>query len=128
QVAARHVQADGIAEDVVVGAFGVDAAPALAERHHQLGLVVVIGGLRRVVHFAAAGLERELALQEEERRLAAVAAHLLLVLGVVAADAEDAAHGKLLIGAGDGKRRRGPQGNSVGSHGIPYGSTPSILF
>src|SRR5256885_16011395 len=71
QVAARHVQADGIAEDVVIGALYVDAAPAFMERDYQLGLVMVVGGLRRVVHLAAARDQPEFALQEEKRRLPA---------------------------------------------------------
>ena len=46
--------------------------------------------------------------------LAAVAAHLLLVLHVVAADAEDAADRELVGGALDLERGRGPQGKGVG--------------
>src|SRR5881227_126458 len=63
--------------------------------------------------------------QEEERRLAAVAAHLLLVLGVVASDAENAPHRKLLIRARYWESGRGPQGNCVG-HRVPR--KPAILF
>src|SRR6185436_17678699 len=81
QVAARHVQADGVAIDVVVGSLGVDAAPALAERHHELGFVVIVGGLRRVVHVTATRHQRMRALDEEEGLLAAVAAHFFLMLG-----------------------------------------------
>ena len=82
--------------------------PPLRDRHHQLGLVVVVGGLRRVVHVAAAGHQRMRALDEEERLLAAVAAHLFLVLGVVAPDAEDAAHRKTVAGA---RRPAAPAGS-----------------
>src|SRR5205085_11806672 len=125
QVPARHVEADGIAEDVVIGALYVDAAPAFMERDYQLSFVMVVGGLRRVVHLAAAGDQREFALQEEKRRLTAVAAHLLLVLGVVSTDAEDAAHGKLLVRPRDRQGGRRPQGNDVG-HRLPR--KPAILF
>src|SRR5258708_9902040 len=117
QVAARHVQAHGVAEDVVVGPLHVDTPPALVERDDELGLVVIVGGLCRVMPLAAARDKRELTLQEEERRLAAIAAHLLLVLGVVAPDAKDAPHGKLLGAARDRQRGRRPQGNCV-SHGV----------
>jgi hypothetical protein len=53
------------------------------------------------------------ALDEEERLLAAVAAHFLLVLGVVTPDAEDAADRKALARPVDRQRRRGPKGNRV---------------
>src|SRR5256885_16646249 len=90
QVPARHVEADGIAEDVVIGALYVDAAPAFMERDYQFSLVMVVGGLRGVVHLAAARDQREFALQEKERRLAAIDTHLLLVLGILSTDADDA--------------------------------------
>src|SRR5438105_10143055 len=125
QIAARHVQADRVAKDEIVGAAHVDAPAALAERDNELGLVVVVRSLRRVMHFTAARDERVLALQEEKRLLAAVAAHLLLMLGVVAPDAENAAYRKLIGTRLDRQRRRGPQGNCVG-HQVPR--KPAILF
>src|SRR6185295_2297619 len=63
------------------------------------------------------GHERELGLQEEERRFAAVAAHFLLMLGIVAADAENAPHGKGVGAARNRQRRRGPKGDCV-SHAV----------
>src|SRR5438067_2055434 len=117
QVAARHVQADGVAEDVVVGPLHVDAPPTLAKGDDELGLVVIVGALCRIVHLGAARDECELALQEEERCLAAIAAHLLLMLGVVAPDAENAPYRELLGAARDRQRGRRPQGNCV-SHGV----------
>jgi hypothetical protein len=113
QIAARHVQADGVAENVLVGALRVDAAPAFGERDHELGLVVVIRSLRRIAHLAAVGHERVCALDEEKRLLAAVAAHLLLMLGIVASDAEDAPHRKRVRGARDRQHRRAPQRNCM---------------
>ena len=117
QVAARHVEADGVAEDMVVRPLHVDAAPALVDRDDELCLVVIVGRLRRVMHVGAAYDERKFALQEEEGCLAAVAAHLFLVLGIVTADAEDATYRELVVAASDGKRGRGPQGDRV-SHGF----------
>src|ERR1041385_6507401 len=97
QVAARHVEAYRVAQYMVVGTLGIDAAPASVKRHDELRLIVIIGRFCGIVHGAAARHERELALQEEEGGLAAIAAHFFLVLGVVASDAEDSAHGKLLV-------------------------------
>src|SRR5262245_30786764 len=108
QVAPRHIEPDRIPEYVIVRALGVDTPPALGEGHHQLGLIVVIRGLRRIVDIAAAGDQRVSALNEEERLLAPVAAHLFLVLGVVASDAEDAPDRKAVGGARDRQRRRDP--------------------
>src|SRR5207253_2801849 len=51
QIAARHVQADRVAKDEIVGAAHVDAPAALAERDNELGLVVVVRSLRRVMYF-----------------------------------------------------------------------------
>jgi len=94
QIATRHVEADCIAEDMIVGLLGVDAPAAFRESNHHLGLIVVVGAFRRVVHRAAARHERVRALDEEKRLLAPVAAHFLLVLGIVAADAENPPYGK----------------------------------
>src|SRR3954467_5800800 len=74
QIAPRHVEADGVSEDVIVGALYIDAAAAFVKRNPQLGLVVVVGRLRRIVNLAATDDEREFGLQEKERRLAAIAA------------------------------------------------------
>src|SRR5439155_4805498 len=59
---------------------------------------------RRKAHRAALGDQIVRRLGEEERLLAPVAAHLLLVLHIVAADTEDAAHGKACVRSHDGKR------------------------
>src|SRR5207244_1159995 len=58
QVAAGHVEPYGVAEDVVVRPLYVDAATALVKRDHELGLVVIVGALRRIVHLAAARDQR----------------------------------------------------------------------
>jgi hypothetical protein len=52
-------------------------------------------------------------LAKEERLLAAVAAHFLLVLDVVAADAEDAPNGEQVLGVLDRKGRDVPQRDYV---------------
>src|SRR5687767_15654696 len=103
---------------MVVGAARVDAPSALRDRDDQLGLVMVIGGLCRVVDGAALRHQSEFALQEEERLLAAVAAHLLLMLGVVASHAENAPHGEAVGGVSDRQRRSGPKRNYM-SHEVP---------
>jgi hypothetical protein len=113
QIAARHVQADAVAEDVVVRFFRVDAPAALADGDHHLRLVVVIRGLGRVVHIAAARDQRVRRLEEEEGGLAPVSAHLLLVLHVVAADAEYAPHREPVLRILDGERRDFPNWNCV---------------
>jgi hypothetical protein len=77
------------------------------------GLIVVVRGLGRVVHRAAAGDQRVRRLEEEERRLAPVAAHFLLVLYVVAADAENAPHRKPLLRVLDRERRNFPNRNHM---------------
>ncbi len=96
QVAARHVQAHGVAVHMGLGVGGLDVAPAAADGHHELDLVVQVLRERRVVEGAGLALGHDDdvvgGLQEEERRLATGEAHLLGVLGVVAADAIDAAH------------------------------------
>src|SRR5439155_13897074 len=53
QVAARHVEADAIAEDMIVGLPRVDAVPAPGDRYHHFRLVMVVVRLRRVMHYAA---------------------------------------------------------------------------
>ena len=99
QVAPRHVEAHRIAEYVLARPFCVDAPAAFADGDDHLGLIVIIRSFSRVVHFAATRHQRVRALEKEERLLATAAAHLFLVLGVVAPDAEDAAHRKDFRGA-----------------------------
>src|SRR3954464_2346614 len=121
QVPPRHIEADRIAEHVIVRFLRVDAAPAFGERDDQFRLVVIVRGLGGIVDCSALTFryryQRELALDEEERLLAAVAAHLFLVPGVIAPDAENAPYGELVRRACDRQGGRGPQGNRV-SHGF----------
>ena len=49
QVAARHVQAHGVAVDVVERVSDVDVDATMADRHHQFDLVVDVLGADRVV-------------------------------------------------------------------------------
>ena len=76
----------------------VRIAAAGAQRGDEFDLVVQVPGGRRIRQhaFGAVGHAQDGVggLGEEERRVAVVAAHLAPVGGVVAADAEDAAHGE----------------------------------
>ena len=97
----------------------LDADAALADGDHEFDLVVQAGGQRRVVDLAGlAGGHRHQRvgrLHEEERRLAAGEAHLLGMLGIVAAHAVDAVHGEQAP-AGHGDGRNGGCGDHIG-HG-----------
>src|SRR5204863_1651783 len=66
------------------------------------------------MHVAPERYQRMRGLDEEERLLAPVAPHFLLMLDIVAPDAKDAAHRKGIVRADDGQRRRGPDWNHVG--------------
>ncbi len=98
-----------------------DLDAAAADRDHQLDLVMVVLRRQRVGDRADRrrdhrhhGVRR---LGEEERRLLGrVAAHLLRVLGVVAADAVDVADGEARGAAGDRHARDVPRGED-GVHG-----------
>src|SRR5450830_51635 len=113
QVAARHVEADRITEDVAGRVVDGDVRAALADGDHQLALEVEVGrrgrerqlgrGARRHRHDGV-GVAR---FAEEERRFTIrVRAHFTGMAGVVAADAVDAAHGKAGVDAGDGQAGR----------------------
>src|SRR6185436_4378826 len=114
QVAARHVQSDGIAKYVSSRVLGRDATSLLRDCDHHLGLVMQVRGLRRVMDVTPERDERMGGLDEEKRLLAPVATHFLLVLDVVSPDAKDAAHRKRIGRADDRQRRRGPDWNHVG--------------
>src|SRR5260221_9496583 len=113
QIAPGHVQAHRVTPDVLVGLGRRDLAAARADYRNHLGLPVVIARHRRIVHGAALGDQIVSRFGEEERLLAAVPAHLLLVLHVVAADTEDAAHGKARVRSRDGKRGDVPAADDV---------------
>ncbi|MNO93889.1 hypothetical protein D3C76_854960 [compost metagenome] len=121
QVAAGHVQAHGVTEDVFVGLFQRNVAPAFADRRDQLDLVVVVSGFRRVgqlqglaVGHRHHGIGR---LAEEERRLAVgVEAHFTGMGGVVAAHAVHTAHREALVTAGNRQAGGGGRFKQV-SHG-----------
>src|SRR4051794_2482684 len=71
QVPPRHIEADRIAEHVIVRFLRVDAAPAFGERDDQFRLVVIVRRLGGIVDCSALTFryryQRELALDEEER-------------------------------------------------------------
>ncbi len=120
EVAPRHVQAGGVAPDVGERFAYGDVAPAGMQRHAELQLVLVVRGEGRIGdapdRAGRHGHDRVGRLHEEERRLAfGVAAHLAGVVGVVAADAVDPAHGEQ--GAVDRGKRRGCEREKQGHAG-----------
>ncbi|MNT07977.1 hypothetical protein D3C72_1427010 [compost metagenome] len=124
QVAAGHVEADGIAPDVFECLFDRDIRTSLADHGHQLGLVVVVLRLRRIRQVQRGTClhrdDRVRRLAEEERRLAVgIEAHLARMGGVVAAHAIDAAHGELVVAAGNGDGNGGGGREDVG-HGSRF--------
>src|SRR5580658_1871403 len=128
EVAPRHVEPDGIAEDEVECLVDRHVAPAFGQRDHQLDLVLIVLGLGRIGDGAAAGDDGVGRLHEEERRLAVgVMAHLARMLGIVPADAIDAMDGKALAtnhrNGGDGWRRDrvGHQNSRSEAGGAPGG-------
>ena len=80
---------------------GRDAGAAGAQRRDQVDLVMRLPRRRRIGEIRPVRQDRVRGLGAEERRLAVgAAAHLPGMAGVVAADAEDAAHRKGGAGAG----------------------------
>ena len=117
EVAAGHVEADPVAEDVLQRGLHGDVGPTARQRDDELDLVVeVIGGdgegeAAAVRHDGGGGLH------EEEGRLAiGVVAHLDRVIGVVATDAEHARHREDGVGAVDRQRHRRRRWNRVVGH------------
>ena len=106
-VAARQVEADGIAENQAFGGVDRDIRPASPERDDQLDLMVQVCGRRRVgdADLAGAADHRIARLHEEKRRLAPLGllerTHFAGVIGIVAADAVDAADRKQIVTAGN---------------------------
>src|SRR6266852_759814 len=117
QIAARQIEADRIAEDVLEGGLALHAGSALPDRHHQLHLVRQLLRERRVGDVAALRHDRVGRLGEEEGRLAVgVAAHLAGVLGVVASHAVDAPDREHGVGAAHGQRGQVPGRDHVAGH------------
>ena len=86
---------------------GRDPGPALADRYHQLELVVQVAGHRGIGDGAAILDDAVGGLLEEHRRVARlVAAHLADMVDVVAADTIDPAYREALAGADDRQRDR----------------------
>jgi hypothetical protein len=109
EVAPGHVETDTVAEDVIEGALDRDVGAALAQRHDHLDLVVHVRRLARIGEVAVGHDVVGVLLEEEGRLLGRVVPHLDRMLGIVAADAVDAVHGKQLVAAlhrQGGNRRR----------------------
>src|SRR4051812_35409356 len=112
KVAPGHVEADGVAIDMVERRLDRNVAPALAERNHHLNLEVIIRGFRRVGEFSSLadghGQKRIGRLHEEEGRFSVrIMAHLACMGGEVTSDAIDPPHRKLVVRADDGQGRAG---------------------
>ncbi len=117
QVAAREIDPDGVAEDVIEGARDGDVMAAALERHDELELVMQVLRLGRIGDGRAVLHQRVRRFHEEEGLLAAgVAAHLARKLGIVPADAINAAHRKARRLARDGQGRQIPGRNGVFGH------------
>jgi hypothetical protein len=108
QIAARHVETDRVAVDMLARLFHRDITATLADRHHQLAFIVVIAGLRRVRQFRhGARLRRHdgrvvAGFAKEEWRFAVrIGTHFTRMARVIAAHAIHAAYRELRIGAGD---------------------------
>ena len=101
-VAPRHVEPDGVAEDQLIDAIRLDVPAAAAEGDDKFDLVLEIEGRWRIGDDRAIGSDRIGGLREEEWRIGVgIAAHFPRMFGVVLANAEDAAH-----------RERLPRGHS----------------
>jgi hypothetical protein len=125
QVAARHVEADRIAEDKVLGISGCDVRTPFAYRHDELELVMQIARRHRVGDATHGGWNHRhdgigRFREEEWRLLRRVSAHFLRVLGVIAPDAIDVTDRKELISA-DGRNGR----QIPGGHGVLHASHSS---
>ena len=108
EITPGHVEADGVAPDVVEGVSGVDVAAGFADGDDQFGFVVEICGFGGIGDGGAVVDNGVGGFEEKEGWLAVgVLAHLTGVGGVVASDAEDAADGEAIGGAGDGDGRGG---------------------
>src|SRR6266705_4488798 len=113
QITPGHVEAHRVTPDVIVGFGRRHFVAACADHRDHLGLPVIVARHRRKVHGATLGDQIVSRFSEEERLLAAVASHLLLVLHIVAADTEDTSHGKACVRSRDGKRRNIPTADHI---------------
>src|SRR5882757_3497898 len=91
-IAARHVEADGVAVDMLVGLLGGNVHGAGLHRHHQFRFILEVAGEFRVAHLAAVLHDHVALLLEEERRLLGVVVQLAYTAGAVTPHAVDAAH------------------------------------
>ena len=111
KITACHVQAHGIAKNMLVSVGGLNIFTAFANGHDQLDFVVQVVGEAGVGH--RAGLARFNShdairgLEEKKRRLAAGKTHFLGVFFVIAADAINTVNGKARRSAVDGYRHGG---------------------
>ena len=95
QIAASQVDANGISIDKVTGSIDRHLETGSAYRDDELDFIMQVPCFGRIFYDAAALYNRIRRLEEEEWWLAVrIMPHLSRVGCVVAADAEDPAHGK----------------------------------
>ena len=120
QIPARHVETDGVTEDMLERPGDGNVPARLADADHQFDLMVEVGRGGRVRHDGTAGEDGVGGLHEIEGRLAVrVVPHLAGMGGVIAPDAIDAANREHIGRSGDRQRRDGRTGN-----GIAHGRNP----
>jgi hypothetical protein len=117
---AGQVDADGEAEHGLKRLIGRQVGAAALQGHDQFDLVMQIAGRRRIGDLALQRGHRVGGLAEEERRIAAVSAHLAGMGGVVAPHAENPANGEGRARSLHRNRRNGVRGKGVGRHGASF--------
>ena len=131
QIAARHVEADGVAPDIVVGIGGADVGAGLADDGREFAFPLIVDGLGRIldigdaVGFATDGVRRGLG--ENEGRHVGGDAHFFFVIVVVEAHAENAAHGDALVAAGNSEGGNVPAGDSQ-FHGVTPACVEQVRY
>ena len=123
QVAAGHVEPDGVSPDQVEGVGLGDVRAAAGKGGDQLDLVMDVLGYRRIGEFPfAAGRQPDKIVRrflENERWFPVrVVTHLAGVFGVIAPDAIDPAYRKLIVGAGNVGGGNGGLGNDKSQGGF----------
>ena len=123
QVAAGHVEADGVTIDQVQGVCLGDLTARLADGDDQLDLVLIVLGRLGIGDDAAVRHDGLGPAGEEEGRFAVgILAHFTGVGGIVAADAEQATDRKTLA-----RRRRGEdRGRRLEGQGHAFSSLKRV--
>ena len=91
QVAGSDVIADGVTENIFLGAFCGDVLRALADDHHQLAFMFHLFRLRRQDDMVSGRDDGRGRLEEDQRHLRHLVPEFLGVLHVIASHADDLA-------------------------------------